>query len=105
MTVDVVALVRVEVVSIVGVRVVQECVGSASGFTVERNPLTVTLSPSIFLVGLESVGRDIAGGIVVDLEILLHAGAVTTTVGQDPDGKGALHKGGGGDELGEVHFQ
>lgn len=56
MTVDVVALVRMEVVSIVGVRVVQEGFVGASGFAVKRNPLAVVLPKSIFLVGLESVG-------------------------------------------------
>lgn len=44
---------------------------------------------------------------MVDGDILNHAGAVTTTIGQDSDGKGALNEGGGGDgdELGEMHFQ
>lgn len=107
MAVDVIALLGVEVISIVGVRVIDERLLRAARLSIEGNSLPVAGSKSIFLVRLESLDIRVAGRIVINLENLLVAGAVTTTVGLDPNCKAALNEGGGGgqEELREMHFK
>lgn len=107
MAVDIVALLRVEVISITRVRVIYERLLRATRLSMERNSLPVARSPSVFFVRLESLGVRIASCIIVDLESLFHAGAVTTAVGLDANCEAALNEdGGGGDkELGKMHFQ
>lgn len=107
MTVDIVAFARVEEISIVGVRVINKWLRSASGFAIERDSLPVTLSESILSVRLELLDRAIAGCTTIDNYILHVSGAVTTAVGQDFDCKTALDADGseGGKELGIMHFQ
>lgn len=107
MAIDIIALFGMEVISIVRVCVVNEGLPRATRLSVECNSLAVARSESVLLVRLETLNLGIASCIVIDCESLFRAGAVTTTVGFDANGQGALgEEGGGGDqELGEVHVE
>jgi hypothetical protein len=107
MAIDIVALLRMEVISIVGVRVIYERLLRATRLSIECNSLPVARSKSVLSVRLKSLDFGIASCVVIDSESLFCAGAVTTTVGFDTNGQAALgEEGSGGDEeLGEMHIQ
>lgn len=106
MAIDIVALLRMEVISVVGVCVVNEGLLRATRLGVECNSLPVTRSESVLLVRLKTLNFGIASCVVIDSESLFGAGAVTASVGLDTNGQGALSEEGCGDEkLGEMHIE
>jgi hypothetical protein len=106
MTVDIVAYLRMEVISIIRVCVIDERVLVATGLCIECNSLPVLLSPSIFPIGLEWLHASTAGLTTIDRDIDFFASAVAATVGLDPDCKAALSEDGGGNnkELRQMHI-
>lgn len=106
MAIDIVALLRMEIISIIRVCVVNEGLLRATRLSVECNSLPVARSESVLLVRLESLNFGIASCVVIDSESLFRASAVTASVGLDTNGQGALSEEGCGDEkLGEMHIE
>lgn len=107
MAIDVVALLRMEVISIVRVSVINERLLRATRLSIECNSLAIARSESVLSVRLESLDFGIASRVVINSESLFRAGAVTTAISFDTYGQAALgEEGGGSDEdLGEMHVE
>ena len=81
--VDIVALLGMEVISIVRVGVIDERLLRATWLGVEGNSLPVAGPESVLLVGLETLNFGIAGCVVIDSESLFRTSAVAASVDLD----------------------